>query len=256
MIISRKDAFIQFGRVQNPRARLFCFPYAGASAHNYFRWQSFMPADVELWAAELPGRGGRRAEPFATHIDDLAEQLVDDLDGKLDTPFVFFGHSMGAILAFLCTRMLERRKGAMPAHLIVSARAAPHRPNPHALVPIMPDDQLIELLRAHGGTALQILAEPELMELFLPIIRADYRLLATHVFKEELPLRCPITAIGGAADTVDAAALKDWLHHTSNAFELKMFDGGHFFINQYPKQISEFVLQIIRDMSMASANCL
>ena len=246
MITSPNEAFVQFGRVQNLRARLFCFPYAGASAHNYFRWQSFMPADIELWAAELPGRGGRRTESFATNIDELAEQLADALEGKLDAPFVFFGHSMGAILAFLCIRVLERRRGRMPAHLIVSARTAPHRPNPHALVPVMTNDQLIELLRGHGGTPQQILAEPEIMELFLPVIRADYRLLATHVFKGA-PLMCPITAMGGVADTADAAALKAWRQHTTNKFELKMFNGGHFFINEHPKQVVESVVKVVEE---------
>jgi medium-chain acyl-[acyl-carrier-protein] hydrolase len=254
MLNSGNSAFVQFGKVQNPRLRLFCFPYAGASARNYHRWQSFMPADVELWAVELPGRGGRSAEPFADKIDVLAEQLVDALEGKLDVPFIFFGHSMGATLAFLCARVLRRRALRDPDHLVVSARVAPHRPNPHALVPLMTNDHLITLLRDHGGTAPEILAEPELMALFLPVIRADYRLLATHVFKNEVPLKCPITAIGGLKDKADAIVLKEWDQHTSNIFGLKMFGGGHFFVNEHSKEVIGYVLQAARTLSPSSVN--
>jgi surfactin synthase thioesterase subunit len=239
----RNEAIVRLGQAQSPRGHLICFPYAGGNARSYARWQGFMPPDLELWAIELPGRGGRRTEPFAIMIDDLVEELVRSFVGILDLPFIFFGHSMGATLSFLCARALRRHGLRQPDRLVVSARVPPHQTNPHALAPLMSDDQLINLMRGLGGTAPQILDEPELMALLLPILRADLRLLASHVFIPEPPLTCPITAINGSDDETNITVLREWSQHTANEFDLKVFNGGHFFIDEHPGQVIEYILR-------------
>jgi len=241
--------FARFAQVAAPRARLFCFPYAGGGSTIYSRWHLGLAPDIDVCAVELPGRGRRmRAIPplFATSIAPLVDELVSAMEPLLDRPCFFFGHSMGALLAYSCARELRRRTALLPAHLFASARIAPHRPDSDASVPAMSDDQLIDMLRRRGGTTAEILAEPELMEIFLPIIRADFTLLGSYVHTAAPCLECPITALGGTGDgRVSASDLAAWRGHTAGAFAIEMFDGDHFFVNTRRDQVIDLVARTI-----------
>jgi len=227
--------FVRHKTGSTARARLFCFPYAGGSSITYARWHAGLPPDIEVCAVELPGRGHRmRAVPplFATAMQPLVGDLASALDRLFDVPCFFFGHSLGAVLAFACARALRRRSARLPEHLFVSARVAPHRPDPDATASAMSDDELVEMLRRGGGTPAEILAEPELMALFLPIIRADYCLLSSYLHTPEPPLDCPITAFAGTHDDrADPDDVADWRIHTSGAFAVERIEGNHFFVN-------------------------
>jgi medium-chain acyl-[acyl-carrier-protein] hydrolase len=241
-------SFIQLGTSTSPKARLICFPYAGANARSFTRWRALLPKEHALWSAELPGRGARRLEAFAVDMDALTDQLVSELEPLLDIPCVFFGHSMGAIAAYECARKLEQRAGMAPRHLIVSARGAPHRGNPHAQVHDLSDAHLLDIVRRNGGTPPKVLSDPELMALFLPIIRADFKLLASHKDLRQHTFPYPVTAMGGVKDRVDETALRQWRGYTSSAFSLRMFDGGHFFIHESEKQVVSAVASVLRQL--------
>jgi medium-chain acyl-[acyl-carrier-protein] hydrolase len=226
--------FVRFRPVAAPRARLFCFPYAGGTSRTYARWASIVPSDIEVCAVELPGRGTRiRHRPLFTNMSSLIEDLSTALERESDLPFLFFGHSLGALVAFLCTRRLRERGSRIAEHLFVSARAAPHASNPDACVASMDDPAFVSHLRKRGGMAPQILAEPELMSLLLPIIRADFVLLDSYAYVDAPPLPCPITAWGGTQDDcVKPMALSEWGMHTTGQFQVELFEGGHFFLDQ------------------------
>jgi len=215
-----------------PRLRLFCFPYAGASATVFYHWPRGLPPGVEVWAVQLPGRGARfRERPFC-RLEELLDDLLPALLPGLRQPFVFFGHSMGALLAFETTRRLRRLGAALPVRLLVSARPAPALPPARAPIHQLADQEFLEELRFIGGTPEEAMDNPELMKLVLPSVRADFALVETYAYQDEPPLTTPITACGGVEDKrVPRDLLDGWRVETVGEFTLELFPGGHFYLN-------------------------
>jgi len=214
--------------------RLFCFPYAGGRAAIYRSWPDFLPASVEVCAIEPPGHGARLREPPVARLDSLVERLAAAAEPYLDRPFAFFGHSLGALVAFELTRHLRRLGRPMPVHLFVSGGAPPHlgvRASVRRLHDL-PEDELVRMLRLFNGTPREVLEHAELMQIMLPVLRADFALGETHSYVPEPPLGCPIAAFGGTGDGyVNRRRLESWRDLTTGAFSLWMVPGDHFFIH-------------------------
>ena len=211
------------------RLRLFCLPHAGGNAVLYRPWQRLFPAWIDLCPIELPGRGARLAEPAFTRMAPLVEALADALEPLLSTPFAFFGHSMGAAIAYEMSRRLQRPSG--PMHLFVSARSAPDPAYEPRALHRLADDQLLAALARLGGTPAEVLARTDLMTALLPGIRADLELIETYVPMAGEPLLCPITALGGMEDRmIDRRSLEAWRGFTKADFRLLGFPGGHFYL--------------------------
>jgi len=216
-----------------PRAdrRLFCFPYAGGDAAIYRAWPDGLPG-VEVVAVRPPGRGSRFREPSFTRIAPLVSALAGAVQPLLDRPFAFFGHSLGALIAFELTRELRRRNDQLPLQLIVSGSDAPQRRLTDKPVHALPDAEFIENLRQLDRTPSEVLANQELISLLLPMLRADFAVLETYDYVEEPPLGCPILVVGGQQDErVRPDSLQGWADQTSEGFSLEMLPGGHFFLN-------------------------
>ncbi|WP_437712858.1 alpha/beta fold hydrolase [Sorangium sp. So ce448] len=236
-----------YQRAAAPRARLFCFPYAGGAARIYSRWSSGLPSDIEVYGVELPGHGTRwHPRVLVTQVEPLVEALAPELTPLLDVPYFLFGHSMGALLAFLCARELRRRGSPLPARLFVSGRIAPHIRYRDSSVSAMTDADLAHMLRVRGGTAPQILAEPELMAALIPNIRADFSLLESYIHADEAPLECAITAFAGTHDDqATEADLGEWRAHTAGSFGVELVEGGHFFVDNEREKVVNRVRQMI-----------
>jgi medium-chain acyl-[acyl-carrier-protein] hydrolase len=222
---------------QNPdaRLRLFCFPFAGGGARTYGVWAADLPSDlerdVELWAVNLPGRETTLADAKFTDLGSLVEALRPQIAPFLRSPFAFFGHSMGALIEFELARSLRTEGLPGPVHLVVSGFRAPHRPDPHEAVHDLPDADLVLRLRKLGGTPPEVLLEPELMDLMLPLVRADFSICETYRYRYDRPLDCSLTVFGGTSDPeVRQDELEDWQPHFRGPFGLHIFPGGHFFL--------------------------
>lgn len=213
--------------------RLFCLPYSGGSASVFRQWQRLLSIpELEVCAIQLPGREQRFQERPFFHMHELIPALGEAILPLLDRPFVLFGHSLGALIAFCLSRWLRSEQRRLPRLLMVSGRAAPQvglrRPPVHHL----PDTAFIQELAYYGATPKAVLDDPELRELFLPMLRADFSLFETYTHKEEPPLPCPIVACTGESDhAVLRADVESWRVHTASTFTLHTFDGGHFFLN-------------------------
>lgn len=219
---------------QNPKAslRLFCFPYAGANATVYRTWAEKLPDNVEVVAIQLPGRGKRRDEQPLSNLSKLVELLGSALAGSLKKPFAFFGHSMGALVAFELARLLRREGRALPLHMFVSSRSAPQLNSCHRPLHNLPTSELMQELHQLDGTPREVLEHPELMEMMLPILRADFSICDTYEYSEAAPLACPISAFGGFEDLdVPRQNLEAWREQTSSSFTLRMLRGNHFFLH-------------------------
>jgi medium-chain acyl-[acyl-carrier-protein] hydrolase len=213
--------------------RLFCFPFAGGNAQSFQAWHSDLPPSIEVCPIELPGHGTRLREPLYRELDVLVNSMVTALIPYLDLPFAFFGHSMGALLAFELTRLLRRQYGLVPTHLFVSGRHAPQiLPNPNTTPTYaLPHEQFIEKLEILSGTPKTILQNPEIMGVLLPVLRADLTMAETYNYQHEAPLECPIIALGGLQDPVSSQAeLEAWQVQTNLQFRHYMLPGNHFFI--------------------------
>jgi medium-chain acyl-[acyl-carrier-protein] hydrolase len=213
------------------RLRLFCFPFGGGGTSFYLNWIENLPSEVELRLVQLPGRERRLKERPFTHMSPLVAELATVFDVYEEIPCVFFGHSLGALIGFELARQLRRQKTTGPAHIFISGRRAPHLAEPGPPVHSLPQPAFFEAVRRYNGTPKLVFEEPELWEIYLPILRADFSVLETYIYKKEDPLDCPITAFGGIQDsTTGYEELTAWREHTCKEFRLKMFPGDHFYL--------------------------
>lgn len=214
------------------RLRLFCFPFAGGAATTYRGWSAQFPDTIEVVPVELPGRASRIRETPFRRLDTLLDGLVEGLGSELERPFAFFGHSMGALIGFELARRLRREGLPQPVWLFVSARRPPQLPpKDDDIYYDLPEEEFIAKLRELDGTPDEVLAHPELMQMLLPLLRADFELNETLDYREEAALDCPISAFGGLSDVeVPREDLQQWAPHSRASFKLRMLRGGHFFV--------------------------
>lgn len=214
------------------RMRLFCFPYAGGGASIYRGWEHYMPAGVEVWSAQLPGRGGRFKEPAIATMDALVTAAAVAIKPFLDLPVSLFGHSVGAMASFELAHLLADEFGVSVSHLFVSAARGPHLPRNGHRIHDLPDEEFITELKALNGTPPEVLENPELMRMVSLTLRADFAIADTYSSSGRPPLNCPITAFGGLEDNlVSREELEGWRSQTTASFDLWQLPGDHFFIH-------------------------
>jgi len=218
----------------NPAAtlRLFCFPYAGLGASLYRSWPPVFPPAIDVVLMQPPGREGRWSDKPFQSLEAVVPSAVASMLPLLDLPFVFYGHSLGALTAFEVARYLRRHRHPQPMHLFASAHRAPQLPNPHPEIRTLPDKEFIDqICTQYGGIPQAVLDNPDLVELMLPCLRADFTVFETYAYAEDAPLGCGITAFGGTRDKrVSEAEVSAWRAQTTGEFRFQMFDGNHFFL--------------------------
>jgi medium-chain acyl-[acyl-carrier-protein] hydrolase len=223
--------FVRYSSADAPAVRLFCFPYAGGGSSVFRSWSEGLPVGVDLWAAQLPGRESRVGEPALRRMGPLVEALYEAIKPRLDIPYVFFGHSMGSLVAFELARRLRRVGAPEPSQLFLGAFRAPQLPNPNIKIYHMPDEVLKTVLRKEG-TPRQVLENEELMRALLPTLRADFELCDTYQYADETPLTMPLSVFGGDQDVrVSRSDLELWRPQADGPFRLVMLPGSHFFIH-------------------------
>lgn len=240
----------------NPQAvgRLFCFAHAGGGAAAYRLWHHGIPRHVEVCAVQLPGRANRIREACLRSIPSIVEALLPSVFAQTDRPYALFGHSMGSMVAYALAHELVRRGAPAPAHLFVSGRRGPGCPSPEPPLHVLSDAEFVaELLRRYGGIPAEVLAEPELMELLLPSLRADIHALETYRPFVPAPLPCPVTAYGGIEDRLNPPEqLEGWRDETRGAFRARTFAGGHFYLEARREELLADIAETLRPWAVAS----
>jgi surfactin synthase thioesterase subunit len=221
---------------------IFCLPHAGGGTASFQEWEAYVSPQIALLPVRPPGREVRFTEPPFAHIAPLVGELQEAIAGALVGPYVLLGHSLGALVAFELARALRRRGAPAPLGLIVSGHPAPQlervRPAAHAL----PDIALKQLLGELGGVSEEVLANDELLDLLLPLLRADLAVEESYEYEPQAPLRTPIAAFAGEDDrVVRPADVARWREQTCCSFQMHLLPGGHFFCHDHAPRFLRLV---------------
>lgn len=219
--------------------QLYCFPHSGGSAGEYVRWsRSFRRTAVH--ALSLPGRGVRLDEQPVDTMDGLVEAIVADVD--FEPGSVFFGHSLGALVAFEVTRRLRRNGRPLPAMLVASAHAAPHLPRRLPALHRLSDDELIDRIQRHYEPfPPELLADTEYLRITTAIMRADLRIAETYRHLEQEPLPLPLLVLSGEEDHFSPEELEGWQRHTSVSCRRVVLEGGHFYFRTRVEELARLL---------------
>ncbi|WP_030230916.1 thioesterase II family protein [Streptomyces sp. NRRL S-350] len=239
--------FRRFNPSDSAPARVVIFPHAGGSASYYLEYANALAPHADVLAVQYPGRQNRFMEPTIDSVPELAEKLYRELRDWTDRPLTFFGHSMGAAVAFETARCFERDGVPGPERLVVSAGRAPSLPR-DSEVHKLPDDELLATVVALGGTDERILSIPALRELVLPALRADYTAIETYRSAPDATVSLPITGLVGETDpNATVEQVGRWDRHTTGAFDLRVFPGGHFYLADRTEDVVQVLTAHLRD---------
>ncbi|WP_340679284.1 thioesterase domain-containing protein [Paraglaciecola sp.] len=234
----------------NAKVRLICFPFAGGNASTYIAWASRLDSFIELIAVQLPGRANRFNEPAIADMDELIAAMFTPFQKITDKPYVFFGHSLGSRMAF--SLMLACKKVGLPGpvHFFASGSKGPqHAPRANR-ISHLDDQQFIQALRTIGGTPKILLDNPEQMNLYLPLLRADFAISENFKLQSSIVFDCPLTVLGGAEDDeISKDELLSWQKHFTVFEALHILAGNHFFVNSAQEQIISILNQALSNIN-------
>lgn len=223
--------------------KLFCLPYAAGSAQIYSTWKNHISSRIEIIPIELSGRGRRIQEPLYETFDDaIADVFQLICDQIKSSDYALLGHSMGAKIAFEIAHKLREDKIQMPKHIFYLGRGAPYVPGKNEKMSGLPDLEFKEKVLQLGGTPKEFFEHPELMELFLPLIKNDFRLSEfEREEKWDTPLNCSFTIGVGKNEDLYPEQIVGWKDFTSQSCSIHFFDGDHFFIHNNVLPITRLV---------------
>lgn len=229
--------------VPDPRLRLVCLPYAGGTASVFREWVKLAPESLEVCPMEFPGHGARFGQPLLSSVQEIVEHVIPSVALLMDRPVAIFGHSMGGLVAYELCREIIRRGLPRPVHLFVSASPDPRLPRSGPSASQASDDVLIRRLGEMGGTPPAVLESEELMDLMLPIIRADFGALENFRHQDGPILSVPMTVIGGIGDTlVPSGNLEGW-QALADSVSTVYVPGQHFFIHDSQQRVVDIVVR-------------
>ncbi|MCX5381116.1 thioesterase II family protein [Streptomyces sp. NBC_00091] len=233
-----------------PAARVYCFPHAGGNPRTFLGWQPGMDPDAQILAVCPPGRGPRFREPAPASLAELADGSAIAIARATtdDRPFLLFGHSFGAALAFEVARRLDGVRGF--AGLVVSGCSAPS---------LLPTPRVVEAARLEGrafteavgffgGLPPEVMEDETMQELLLPHLKADFRMVAGYRYRPGAPLAVPVTLLNGTEDPhISAPALEAWSRECAAEPDRHWADGGHFYFEDRPDAVTSVLRPLARD---------
>ncbi len=241
--------FKQYPSSASAKLRIFCFPYAGGSAQVFSKWANKIPYPVDLFVLQSPGRGRRFNEKPIACLSTKVQILHREILPYTTLPYIFIGHSNGALLAYELARELQKSGNCHLQHIVLSAKRAPHLPRIREPIHQLPGPEFLARLKDYDYTPDEVLENQEFMELFLPMLRADFALSDTHQFVQKHPLQSDASLFWGQQDKdVPLADVLAWRELLVGKTELVEFNAGHFFIASHEEQFIQHINQLIETL--------
>jgi medium-chain acyl-[acyl-carrier-protein] hydrolase len=240
------------------RVRLFCFPHAGGGPNFFFPWTVPLAPEIECVRVQYPGHERRFNEMPCATIADLVDEIGSQWHDLGGTPFAFYGHSFGGLVAFELARYLRRSRIAKPQRLFLGSCRAPHLELPFPAIYMQPDDEFIKSIQVrYGGIPAAVSQDRELLSIFMTAMRADFRAYELYDVGHELPLSVPITAFAGMDDkAATSASMQEWAGHTEKGFDMNVLPGGHFFSNSSLATIIQTIKRQLLDANKPASHAL
>lgn len=226
------------------KIKLFCFPYAGGSAIIYNIWKQYLDSRIEFVPIELAGRGKRINEPLYTGVPAVIEDVYEIIVKMInDNPYALFGHSMGGMISYQLCQKLRERGHHPPAHVFFSGRSAPHVKRPDEMkYHLMGDEEFKKEVINLGGTPPEFFEYPELLEVFLPLLKNDFKLAEEEIHNGEIhALDSNISVFLGKDEDLTSEQCDGWKKHTKKLCSIHYFEGGHFFLHEETEQIVKLI---------------
>lgn len=213
--------------------RIFCFPYAGGSARTYMNWYKSLPEHIEIVAVQPPGRGARLMEDLFSDMDSLIAELIQLIPKYLDKPYILFGHSLGSRVAFELLTNIVKLQLPLPIHFIASGSKGPQLQTRNEITHTLSDSAFIQKLTKLNGTPKEVLENKELMDIFLPLLRADFKLSETYRYTGDIQIDCPLSIFTGDQDIdINDNDLNGWSQFFNKNSTIYPIPGDHFFIDR------------------------
>lgn len=226
------------------KTALICLPYAGGSSTFYSKWKQYLPSNIEMCVYELAGRGIRATDSANyTCIEDIAEDLFSQMDADhlFNKPYFLFGHSLGALITVKLCALIREKNKSLPVHVFLSGEGAPFLTREHKKLHLLDDSEFVAELKKLGGMTDDFFEYPELQEYYLPILRNDLKIAETAVFNDILPFNFNLSILVGKEDTWTVDQIYKWNHYTTSICSFHFFNGGHFYLTDYGKEIIHII---------------
>lgn len=230
---------------------LICLPYAGGNAYSFNAFRQYLDGKLNMITPELPGRGRRYGEPLIKDIYAMADDVFERVNHLLHEPYALYGHSMGAIVGYLLARRIQKEKLPSALHLFCSGCRAPSIPCSNKYYDL-PREKFIAKLRELGGSPDEILNNQEVMEFYMPIIRADFQAVETYSYQQDQQLDIPVTIFISKDDRISNADADAWQKETRQPVSVLNFPGGHFFILEHTYDICRVIMRRLSAHAVAS----
>jgi medium-chain acyl-[acyl-carrier-protein] hydrolase len=233
--------------------KLFCFPYAGGTTSIYNNWRKYLDPQIELHLVELAGRGKRMGEPFYCDWPEMIEDVFPLIkEGIVHTPYAFFGHSMGAQIAYELVHKIKKNRLPYPVHVFFSGRGAPHvERKDEKIYHLMGKKEFMEELEKLGGTPRDFFENPDFQELFLPLLKNDFRIVETSARRGEIcPMDVDITVFLGKNEDVSPEQSDGWKRQTTKQCAVHYFEGGHFFLHDETARLVKLINAVAKDVTI------
>lgn len=232
------------------KIKLYCFPYAGGSASSiYSKWSEGLSHHIEVIPVELSGRGSRINDSLFDNLMDSVNDIFRLIEKDIvkGIPYAIFGHSMGSIIAFEVYHKIKACNYIEPVHMFLSAKLPPHFNHEESPLHMLPDKSFLDEIIKIGGTPEEILLYPELLEIFLPILRADFKAIETYEYMERgQRIECNSTILFGKDDSQPNDGMQEWRRYTKGEISFIEISGGHFFITEQVSKVLKIVNQTMR----------
>ncbi|GAA0188785.1 thioesterase domain-containing protein [Fulvivirga kasyanovii] len=222
---------------------LFCLPFAGGNKYSYRNYEKIAPDFINIIPIDLPGRGSRIRETPLTSMHDMVDDVLMQIKNKLHQPYAIYGHSMGGWLTYLLTKKIVAERLTPPVALFITGCGGPSVEITERGRHLLPKDKFIDKLRELGGSPDEILQNPELIEFFEPVLRADFEAVDTYIHEDAEPLDIPITVVIGLQEKATYDEAMAWQKETTQPVTVRQFPGRHFFIYDFEEEIMKLIIK-------------